>query len=223
MTNAAKNALRLLTVSTIALVCMLAASRPAAAKGGGGGGGGNPPTTTLPTLSSVTFAPATVAGGAPATGTVRFASITDGAVVSLSSSSATVSVPTEMVVSGGQSSGAFAVTTSAVTAPMSVVVTATAFGVTRTGTITLTPAAAPPASDVVRIQRAEWSAGLLRIEASSTNSNAILSVYLTVNNSFMFTLTNAGGGKFTDQRGFVFNPESVTVRSNFGGSATHTT
>jgi hypothetical protein len=39
----------------------------------------------------------------------------------------------------------------------------------------------------------------------------------------MFTLTNNGGGRFSDQRGFVENPRSITVKSNFGGSATHTT
>ena len=38
----------------------------------------------------------------------------------------------------------------------------------------------------------------------------------------MFTLTNNGGGKFSDQRGFIFSPEVITVRSNFGGSATAT-
>jgi hypothetical protein len=38
----------------------------------------------------------------------------------------------------------------------------------------------------------------------------------------MFTLTNQGGGRFFDQRGFVSTPEVTTVRSNFGGSATAT-
>jgi hypothetical protein len=35
----------------------------------------------------------------------------------------------------------------------------------------------------------------------------------------MFTLTNQGGGRF-DQRGWVFNPQVIIVRSNLGGSAT---
>jgi hypothetical protein len=38
----------------------------------------------------------------------------------------------------------------------------------------------------------------------------------------MFTLPNQGGGKFFDQRGFVFSAEVIIVRSNFGGSATAT-
>ena len=35
----------------------------------------------------------------------------------------------------------------------------------------------------------------------------------------MFKLTNNGGGRYSDQRGFVFNPQQISVRSNFGGSA----
>jgi hypothetical protein len=35
----------------------------------------------------------------------------------------------------------------------------------------------------------------------------------------LFDLTNQGGGRYTDQRGFVTNPQQISVRSNFGGSA----
>ena len=72
-----------------------------------------------------------------------------------------------------------------------------------------------------RSRRPRWKKGLLTIEATSTNPNAILSVFGRSGN-FMFTLTNNGGGKFSDQRGFVFSPEFITVRSNFGGSASAT-
>ena len=60
--------------------------------------------------------------------------------------------------------------------------------------------------------------GLLTIEATSTNPNAILSVYSSAGN-FMFDLSNKGGGRYADQRGFVDNPQRIQVRSNFGGSA----
>jgi hypothetical protein len=177
------------------------------------------PAPTGPTLSSVSFAPAGIAGGGASTGTVTFSAPTNGAVVSLASSNpAVASVPAETVVNGGQSSGSFPVSTTSVAAITSVTITATAFGVSRTGTVTVSPAA-PPAADTVAIVRAEWSARLLRIDATSTNPNAILSVH-SVSGSFMFTLTNLGGGRYTDQRGFVDAPTSVTVRSNFGGSAT---
>jgi hypothetical protein len=144
-------------------------------------------------------------------------------VVSLASSNpAVVQVPQETVVNGGRASGAFPVTTSSVAATTTVTVSATAFGVTKTGSIAMSPGQ-QAAADTVQITRAEWASGLLRIEATSTNPNAILDVYLTANGSFMFTLTNNGGGRYSDQRGWVFNPESITVRSNFGGSATAST
>lgn len=178
------------------------------------------PVPTGPTLQSLTFSPTSVVGGAPATGTVRFATVTDGAVVTLVSSNPTVvSVPAETWVNGGASTGAFPVTTTAVTTSTSVTVSATSIGVTRTASITVTPGTPPPA-DTVRITRAEWNRGMLRINATSTNHNAILSVYLTVSDSFMFTLNNLGGGRYEMRRSWLDNPRRITVKSNFGGSAT---
>ncbi len=190
----------------------------------GGKGGVPPPSPGLPVLSSVSFTPAIVPGGSPATGTVKFGSVTDGAVVTLfNSNPAVVTVPAETVVSGGQSSGAFPVTTTSVTTTTVVTIMATAFGVNRMATITVTPATAPPVNDTVAIQQALWQAGILKISATSNNPNAILSVYLTASNSFMFNLTNLGGGRFQMQRPWLDNPLSITVRSNFGGAATHST
>jgi len=155
---------------------------------------------------------------------VKFGSVTDGAVVTLfNSNPAVVTVPTETVVSGGQSSGAFPVTTRSVTTTTVVTIMATAFGVNRMATITVTPATAPPVNDTVAIQQALWQAGILKISATSNNPNAILSVYLTASNSFMFNLTNLGGGRFQMQRPWLDNPLSITVRSNFGGASTHST
>ncbi|HEY0636818.1 MAG TPA: hypothetical protein VGD67_04165 [Pseudonocardiaceae bacterium] len=178
------------------------------------------PAPSGPVLTSVSVTPATVVGGGPATGTVGFASPTDGAVVALGSSDpAVVQVPAETVVSGGASTGTFPVTTAAVTTTRTVTITATAFGVTRTGTLTVTPGT-PPAADTVRITRAEWDRGRLRISATSTNPDAILGVYLTASDSFMFTLTNLGNGRYEAQRAWLDDPRRITVRSNFGGSAT---
>jgi hypothetical protein len=180
----------------------------------------NAATPAGPSLSSVSFVPTSIVGGQNATGTVRFtAPMTQGAVVQLSSSNAAVGrVPQETVVSANASTSTFNLATSSVTTSTNVTVTATWFGVTRTATITVTPGT-PPAADVVRITKATWKRGLLTIEATSTNPNAILSVYSRAGN-FMFDLTNKGGGRYADQRGWVDNPQQVTVRSNFGGSAT---
>ena len=181
----------------------------------------NPATPAGPSLSSVSVSPSSLTGGSSATGTVTFTGATNGADVQLSSNDpAHVQVPTDVVVNGGASSGAFGVTTSAVSATTTVTITATWFSVTRTATVTLNPGApAPP--DSVAIKNATWDAGLLTIEATSTNPNAILSVY-TQSGGFMFTLTNQGGGCYFDQRGWVTNPQVITVRSNLGGSATVT-
>jgi hypothetical protein len=179
----------------------------------------NAATPTGPSLSSVSFVPTSIVGGQNATGTVRFtAPMTQGAVVQLSSSDpAMARVPQETVVSANTSTSTFNLATSTVTTATNVTVTARWFGVTRTAAITVNPGA-PPAADVVRITKATWRRGLLTIEATSTNPNAILSVYSAQGN-VMFDLTNKGGGRYADQRGFVDNPRQVTVRSNFGGSA----
>jgi hypothetical protein len=182
----------------------------------------NAATPAGPSLSSVSFVPTSVVGGRNATGTVRFTGpMTQGASVQLFSSNPSVAqVPQETVVNANSSSGTFNLSTSPVGASTSVTITARWFDVTRTATITVTPGT-PPAADVVRITRATWKSGLLRIEATSTNPNAILGVYSSSGN-FMFNLTNQGGGRYSDQRGFVTNPQRITVRSNFGGSASAT-
>lgn len=181
----------------------------------------NAATPPGPSLSSVSVIPSSLTGGSPATGTVTFTGTTDGAVVQLvSGDQALVQVPYETVVNGGAASGAFPVTTSPVTANTTVTITANWFGISRTTTITLTPGAPAPADTVV-ITKARWRRGLLTIEATSTNPNAILSVY-SQSGGFMFTLTNLGGGRYSDQRGWVTNPQVITVRSNLGGSATAT-
>ena len=170
-------------------------------------------------LAQVSVTPTSVTGGSPATGTVRFTANTNGAVVQLASSNpAVVQVPSETVVSGGAATGAFAVTTSPVASTTTVTITASWFGVTRTTPITIL-AGAPAPADVVRITRASWKQGRLRIEATSTNPNAILSVH-SRSGAFMFTLTNRGGGRYSDERGWVDNPRQISVRSNLGGSAT---
>ena len=179
----------------------------------------NPARPAGPSLSAVSVTPSTLTGGSPATGTVTFTAATpEGANVQLSTSNpALVQVPSEQVISKGNASNAFPVTTSAVSADTTVTITAKWFNLTRTTTITLTPGP-PAAADKVAIQTATWKKGLLTIKATSTNPNAILSVFSSAGN-FMFELTNNGGGKFSDQRGFVTNPERIEVRSNLGGSA----
>ena len=138
---------------------------------------------------------------------MRFTGATNGAVVQLSSSNPAVAqVPAETVVNAGAASGAFNVTTSPVTAATNVTITARWFGITRTTTLRVTPGA-PPAADRVAIKKARWKSGLLTIEATSTNPNAILSVS-RAHGLLHVHLTNNGGGRFSDQRGFITNPRA---------------
>jgi hypothetical protein len=181
----------------------------------------NAATPAGPSLTAVSVTPSNLTGGSPATGTITFSGPTDAYVVQLSSSNpAVVQVPSEEVVNQGQSKGFFPVTTSAVGATTTVTITARWFSVTRTTTMTVTPGTpAPP--DRVAIQTATWKKGLLTVQATSSNPNAILSVH-SRSGAFMFRLTNKGGGRYSDQRGWVDNPQQITMRSNLGGSAAAT-
>jgi hypothetical protein len=179
----------------------------------------NAATPVGPTLSSVSFVPTSIVGGQNATGTARFtAAMAQGAVVQLFSSNPAIArVPQETVVNANTATSTFNLATSTVATATNVTITARWFGVTKTTTITVKPGA-PPAADVVKITKATWKKGLLTIEATGSNPNAILSVFSAQGN-FMFDLTNKGGGRFADQRGFITNPVQISVRSNFGGSA----
>lgn len=180
----------------------------------------NAATPPGPSLSAVSVTPTSVTGGSPATGTVTFNGVTDGAIVQLSSSNpAVMQVPVQTIVNGGASSAAFAVTTSPVTTTTRVTITAQWTSISRTTTLTVSPGA-PAVADRVTITKARWKARLLTIQATGTNPTAILSVYLTATNGFMFELTNNGGGRYSDQRGMIFDPIQITVRSNLRGEAT---
>ena len=98
-------------------------------------------------LSAVSVSPSSVVGGSTAQGTITLTSgaPTGGALVSLSSANpAVAAVPSSVTVSAGASSVTFNVTTSAVTVNTSVGITATYNGVSRTTTLTVTPASTTP-------------------------------------------------------------------------------
>jgi len=86
--------------------------------------------------------------------------------------------------------------------------------------LTINPAAGGP--DTVSITRAEYDTGQrrLRIEATSTRSNATLQAFVTSNNQLIGTLSNDGGGRYRGEFSWPVNPQNITVRSNFGGQAT---
>jgi hypothetical protein len=183
----------------------------------------NPAPTPAVTLTGVTLNPTSVTGGAASQGTVTLSGPAQSpTVVDLSSSSAVAGVPVSVTVPAGASSAVFGVATTSVTSTTSVTITAVSGGVTRTATLTVNPAATTPV-DTVSIQKAEYvsSKRTLGVEASSSRSNATLQVFVTSTGQLLGTLTNKGGsGKFTGQFNVATNPQNITVRSSFGGSAT---
>ena len=96
-----------------------------------------------------------------------------------------------------------------------------------TPTPTPAPTATPtptPAIDTVSITRAEYESGnrRLRVEATSTRTNATMQAFVTSTNQLIGTLSNNGGGRFRGEFSWPTNPQTITVRSNFGGQATRT-
>jgi hypothetical protein len=112
--------------------------------------------------------------------------------------------------------------TSSVTASTAVTISASSGGTTRTATLTVNPA--QTANDTVAVQLAEYDSGKreLRVEATGSNSGAVLRCYVTSTGALIGTLANEGGGRYRGQFSWPSNPQSVTVRSSLGGSATRT-
>ena len=185
------------------------------------------PTPTPLSLASLTLASSSVVGGNPVQGTVRLSAAAPSAtIVNLASSNARATVPASVTVAAGSTSATFTVGTTAVTATTSAVISGTFNGLTRSATLTINPTAAPPppppSTDTVRITRAEFDSSnrRLRVEATSTSSNATLQVFVTATGQLLGTLANNGGGQYRSELSVSTNPQNITVRSNLGGVAT---
>ena len=100
--------------------------------------------------------------------------------------------------------------------------TPTALPLTSTSVPSSPTATRTAAADTVSIQLAEYSAGNdeLRVEATGSNSGAVLSVYVTSTNTLIGTLQNEGGGRYRGEFSWPTNPQNITVRSSLGGQAT---
>jgi hypothetical protein len=113
--------------------------------------------------------------------------------------------------------------------PTSAPPTMTPAGPTPTATATPvepgpTPSPTPtrtPTLDTVTIQIAEYAAGNqeLKVEATSTSSNATLQLFVTATNQLIGTLQNDGGGRYRGTFTWPTNPQNITVRNSLGGSA----
>jgi hypothetical protein len=181
-----------------------------------------PPPSPTPSLgvASLSLNPTTVTGGNSSTGTVTLTAIAQAATtVTLASNNAAATVPASVVVPAGSSSRTFSISTTQVQATTSAVITASLNGTSRSATLTINPAAAV---DTVSITRAEYAIGnrRLRVEATSTRSNATLQAFVTSSNQLIGTLSNDAGGRYRGEFSWPVNPQNITVRSNLGGQAT---
>jgi len=92
--------------------------------------------------------------------------------------------------------------------------------VSKSVTLTVTPAPAP--TDTVTATLAEYDVAkqTLHAQATSTDTGAVLNVFVTSTGTLIGTLTNVGGGKYEGQLPWSVNPQNITVNSSLGGSAT---
>jgi FG-GAP-like repeat len=183
--------------------------------------GGVPPPSLG--VASLSLNPATVTGGSSSTGTVTLTAVAQASTtVAITSNNAAAIVPNSVVVPAGSSSRSFSIGTTQVQTTTSAVITASLNGTSRSATLTINPAGG--GADSVSITRAEYDTGnrRLRVEATSTRSNAILQVFVTSSGQLIGTLSNDGGGRYRGEFSWPINPQSITVRSNFGGQATRT-
>ncbi len=182
--------------------------------------GGVPPSLGVASLS---LNPTTVTGGNSSTGTVTLTAVAPAATtVAITSNNAAAIVPASVTVPAGSQSRTFSISTTQVPATTSAVITASLNGTSRSATLTINPAAG--GADTVTITRAEYDTGnrRLRVEATSTRSTATLQVFVTSSGQLIGTLSNDGGGRYRGEFSWPVNPQSITVRSNFGGQATRT-
>jgi hypothetical protein len=183
----------------------------------------NPPLS----LSSLSVAPATIAGGNSAVATLALngAAPTGGALVTLASDNLAATVPASVLVPEGQTGATFAVRTSAVTTSTTVKLTAAynnAMTSTATATLAVTPT--PAQTDTVAIQRAEYivSKRQLTIQATSTSQTATLTASVTATGQVIGTLANRGSGRYEGTFNLASNPQNITVTSNLNGRASRT-
>jgi hypothetical protein len=185
-----------------------------------------PPPGSL-ALSALTLSQTSVVGGNSVQGVVTLTGTapSSGAVVTLSSSNTAVAtVPASVTVAGGATSATFTIPTQMVSTATSVAISAVYGGVSKTATLTVTTQPPPPSTDTVLVQLAEYASGnrQLRVEATSSNASATLNVYVTSTNTLIGRLRNEGSGRYRGDFSLSSNPQNITVRSSLGGSATRT-
>ena len=140
------------------------------------------PVGTAPALGSVAVAPASVTGGAGATGSVSLTAPAPaaGVVVALSSNQAAVNVPASVAVPAGASAASFAITTTAVTASTVATVHASYSGVNKSTTLTVQPVAAATLSSLAlqptRVVGGGTATGTVTLSAAAPAGGSVVAL-----------------------------------------------
>jgi subtilisin family serine protease len=184
-------------------------------------------TVTPPAVSSIIL-PATVAGGKAITSAyvvISGPAPVGGLAVALSSSDPAVATPATITVpAGATSSGYFTIPTNPVSAPVSVTVTATAGGVSKTTTIQVKP----PALSAFSASPATISGGkaitnaLLSLDGPAGASGAVVTIVssdpsMTPPATFTIPAGATSSGYFTIPTNAVSAATPVTLTASFGG------
>jgi|GEM_PF-2228404 len=178
------------------------------------------------TFSGLTLNPSTVVGGASTTGTVTLqgSAGAGGLTVALKSSSASAKVPASVKIPAGKSSATFAVTSVVVKNNTPVTITATALGVSKTASLSLTPiqvVAVLPASSSVEGGKTASITVTVNGKAPAGGLTATLSssaAALTVPASVTIP-EGAVSAKFTATTVAVAKSRIASVRATLGGAS----
>lgn len=178
-------------------------------------------------LTNVDINPTTVVGGNSSSGTIVMSAGPAGdAAISLSSSNPSVaSVPATATVPANSFTGSFVISTSAVAASTSVVITATYNGSSRTGTLTVTPAGASSVtlqSVTASPSSVEGGSPTSAFVMLSGTAEADTTVSLSSSNPGLVSVpAGATVATGTTARGFTVTTTSVTTTTTATISATY--
>jgi|CZKS01.1.fsa_nt_gi uncharacterized protein (TIGR03437 family) len=177
---------------------------------------------------TITLSPAAVVGGTPATGTVSLAQApdTDASVSLISSDSKAASVPASVIVPAGQLSALFTISTSNVTAPVAIVITASYAAASASSALTINPAGLPTPISLtlspLTIQGGSNSTGTVTISAPAPAAGLV--VDLTSNNPFAaqipsFVVVSSGQtvATFTITTPTLAGAQTATITASAGG------
>jgi hypothetical protein len=168
-------------------------------------------------MTSFSIEPTTVVGGGTAQGSVSVAPTGNcHEIVLFSDNVAVADVPDAVTVCSG-GTGSFTVSTTTVGTPRTVTITGSYANESRSVTMTV-----KPAPDTVAVDKAQYDSGKqqLLVEATSSNAGATLTVHVAATGELIGTLTGDVSGRYKGQFSWPVNPQSITVKSDLGGSVT---